>query len=49
MRERWERQVPGISLVMVESPYRAVISPVVAYLDVLDQAWPPDRRLRSRS
>ncbi|MFP5341948.1 MAG: APC family permease [Candidatus Limnocylindria bacterium] len=43
MRERWERQVPGVPLVIVESPYRAVISPVVAYLDVLDQAWPPDK------
>ena len=24
-------------------PIRAVIGPVVAYLDVLDQAWPPDK------
>lgn len=43
LRLRWERQVPGVPLVIVESPYRAVISPVVAYLDVLDQAWPPDK------
>ena len=43
MRERWERQIPGVPLVIVESPYRAVISPVLAYLDVLDQAWPPDK------
>ncbi len=43
IRERWERQVPGVPLVIVESPYRAVISPVLAYLDVLDQAWPPDK------
>ncbi|MGK2852138.1 MAG: APC family permease [Candidatus Limnocylindrales bacterium] len=43
LRQRWERQVPGVPLVIVESPYRAVISPVVAYLDVLDQAWPPDK------
>jgi amino acid transporter len=43
LRERWERQLPGVPLVIVESPYRAVVSPVVAYLDVLDQAWPPDR------
>ena len=40
---RWERQLPGVPLVIVESPYRAVVSPVVAYLDVLDQAWPPDK------
>ncbi|MDH5244034.1 MAG: APC family permease [Chloroflexota bacterium] len=44
-RERWERQVPGVPLVVVQSPYRAVISPVIAYLDVLDQAWPPDKEL----
>jgi hypothetical protein len=32
-----------VPLVIVESPFRAVISPVVAYLDILDQAWPPDK------
>ncbi len=44
LRERWEHQVPGVPLVIVESPYRAVISPLLAYLDVLDQAWPPDKQ-----
>jgi hypothetical protein len=43
LRVRWERQLPDVPLVIVESPYRAVISPVVAYLDILDQAWPPDK------
>jgi amino acid transporter len=43
LRKRWERQVPGVPLVIVESPYRAVIQPTLAYLDVLDQAWPPDK------
>jgi hypothetical protein len=43
LRARWERQIPGVPLVIVESPFRAVISPVIAYLDVLDQAWPPDK------
>ncbi len=43
LRERWEQQVPGVPLVIVESPYRAVIGPLLAYLDVLDQAWPPDK------
>ncbi|MCU0505181.1 MAG: APC family permease [Chloroflexi bacterium] len=42
MRARWERQLPGVPLVIVESPYRALVGPLVAYLDVLDQAWPPD-------
>jgi amino acid transporter len=43
MRETWERQVPGVPLVLVESPYRALVGPLVAYLDVLDRAWPPDK------
>jgi amino acid transporter len=43
LRDRWERQLPGVPLVIVESPFRAVVSPIVAYLDVLDQAWPPDK------
>jgi amino acid transporter len=43
LRARWERQLPDIPLVIVESPFRAVISPFLAYLDILDQAWPPDK------
>jgi amino acid transporter len=43
LRTRWERQLPDVPLVIVESPFRAVISPVIAYLDILDQAWPPDK------
>src|SRR5438093_3070205 len=43
LRERWERQVPGVPLVVVESPYRALVGPMTAYLDVLDRAWPPDK------
>jgi amino acid transporter len=43
LRERWERQLPGVPLVVVESPYRALVGPVVTYLDVLDHAWPPDQ------
>lgn len=43
MRKRWERQVPGVPLVIVESPYRALTGPLIAYLEVLDRAWPPDR------
>jgi amino acid transporter len=43
LRARWEQQLPEIPLVVVESPYRALVGPVVTYLDVLDRAWPPDR------
>jgi hypothetical protein len=43
VRERWERQLPDVPLVIVESPYRALVGPLLAYLDVLDQAQPADR------
>jgi len=43
VRADWERQVPGVPLVVIESPYRALAGPLVAYLDVLDHAWPADR------
>ncbi len=43
IRVKWERQVPGVPLVIVESPYRALVGPLTAYLDVLDLAWPPDK------
>jgi amino acid transporter len=43
MRERWTRQVPGVPIVIVESPYRALAGPLMAYMDVLDSAWPPDK------
>ncbi|MFM2105719.1 MAG: hypothetical protein RL338_751 [Chloroflexota bacterium] len=43
LRTRWERQFPDVTFVVVESPYRALVGPFVAYLDVLDQAWPPDK------
>ena len=43
VQEAWARQVPGVPLVVVESPYRALTGPLIAYLDVLDHAWPPDK------
>jgi len=43
IRERWERQIPDVPLVIVESPYRALVGPMIAYLDVLDQTWPEDK------
>jgi amino acid transporter len=42
IRQRWERQLPGVPLVVVESPYRALVAPMLAYLDVLDRSWPAD-------
>jgi amino acid transporter len=43
IRARWERQLPSVPLVVVESPYRALVGPLLSYLDVLDDAWPPDQ------
>jgi amino acid transporter len=43
VRAKFERQVPGVPLVVVESPYRALAGPLLAYLDVLDAAWPPGK------
>jgi amino acid transporter len=43
VREEWAQAVPDVPLVLVESPYRALIAPLVAYLDVLDRTWPSDR------
>ncbi len=43
VREHWDRVVPDVPLVVVESPYRALIAPLVAYLDVLDRSWPAER------
>jgi hypothetical protein len=43
VRAAWERQVPGVPLIVVESPYRALTGPLLAYLEVLDHSWPPDK------
>jgi amino acid transporter len=43
VRADFERQIPGVPLVVVESPYRTLVGPMLAYLDVLDSAWPPDK------
>src|SRR4051812_16537425 len=43
VRADFERHAPGVPLVVVESPYRARGGRPLAYLDVLDMAWPPDK------
>jgi amino acid transporter len=43
LRLKWERQVPGVPLVVVESPFRALVGPLTAYLDVLDLGWPAEK------
>jgi len=34
VRARFERQLPGVPVVIVESPFRSLVNPFVAYLDV---------------
>ncbi len=34
LRERFQRQVPGVELVIVESPYRELVQPLIRYLEV---------------
>jgi amino acid transporter len=34
LRERFERQIPGVALVIVESPYRELVQPLIRYLEV---------------
>jgi amino acid transporter len=34
LRKRMERQLPGVPLVIVESPFRSLVRPLVTYLDV---------------
>jgi hypothetical protein len=35
LRARFEHQMPGVSMVIVESPFRSLIRPFVTYLDVI--------------
>jgi amino acid transporter len=43
IRKRWEHQLPEVPLVIVESPFRALVAPLLSYLDVLDGGWPADK------
>jgi hypothetical protein len=37
LRAEWRRRVPGVDLVVLESPYREVVDPLLAYLDALQE------------
>ena len=39
LRERFARQVPGIPLIVVESPYRSLVRPLVRYLEDLGRRF----------
>ncbi|MDE3102131.1 MAG: APC family permease [Chloroflexota bacterium] len=40
MRQRWERWAGPVPLAIVESPYRVLVQPLLAYLDALDEQEP---------
>jgi amino acid transporter len=42
VKARWAHQLPEVDLVVVQSPYRTLVGPMKAYLDVLDDDWPKD-------
>ncbi len=39
-RARWEEEVPDVSLLLIESPYRAFVTPMLAYVESLERAEP---------
>lgn len=42
LRDEWVEKFDDIPLDIVESPYRALAGPMLAYLDWLDEAWPTE-------
>jgi amino acid transporter len=40
LRKQWEETLPDTRLVMVESPYRSLVAPIVAYIEGLDRTRP---------
>lgn len=42
VRERWEQWMPDVPLVVVESPYRTLVRPLVRYINSLDSEQSTD-------
>jgi amino acid transporter len=43
LRAEWEDEIPDVPIVIVESPYRALVAPFLAYIDAVDRADPQGR------
>ena len=43
VREQWEQAIPDVPIVIVESPYRALVAPFLAYVDAVDRSRPKGR------
>jgi len=42
-RMRWEEEVPDVPLLVIESPYRAFVAPMLAYVESVQRAEPDAR------
>lgn len=40
LREQWESAVLDVPMVIIDSPYRSFVAPVMTYIDLLDQSDP---------
>jgi amino acid transporter len=40
LRQLWEEAIPEVPIVVIESPYRSFIAPILAYIDALDRSYP---------
>jgi hypothetical protein len=40
MRKRWDEAIPDVPIVIIESPYRSFIAPILAYIDAADRSYP---------
>src|SRR3972149_6498792 len=40
LRARWEKLIPDVPLLIIESPYRAFVAPMLAYVGSLQRAEP---------
>jgi len=38
--QRWEREVPDVPLLLIESPYRTFVAPMLAYVESLERVEP---------
>ena len=39
-RRQWEESIPDVPLVIVDSPYRSLVQPILAYIDGMDRSAP---------
>ena len=42
-REQWQRQVPGVPLVILDSPYRSLVDPVLKFVADFEKQHRPSR------